>query len=118
MEIEQYQKRIDDFAKARDWDKFHNPKNLTMALAGEAGELLDLFQWLTLEESQPESIDQKTLDLVKEEIADVFIYLLRLSDKLNINLMEVVDSKLQKNESKYPVALAKGNAIKYTRRNL
>ena len=87
-----------------------------MALAGEAGELLDIFQWLKEEESMKENITPANLEKAKEEIADVFLYLIQLSDKLGIDLVEAAHAKLRKNEEKYPVDLAKDNALKYNRR--
>ena len=85
-----------------------------MALSGEAGELLEVFQWLTDEESK--NLSEKDKQSSKEEIADVFIYLLRLCDKLGIDLEEAVDEKLVSNAKKYPVNLSKNNAIKYNKR--
>ena len=104
------------FASERDWDKFHNPKNLVMALSGEVGELSDIFQWLTLEESEKENLSSAQLNDVEEELADVFLYLLRIADKLDINLENAALKKLKVNKEKYPVSLAKGNAIKYNKR--
>jgi dCTP diphosphatase len=117
MSIPTLQQDLRDFAVQRNWDKFHTPKNLAMALAGEAGELLELFQWLTEEESQPENLTQATHKRVQEEVADVFLYLLRIADKLHIDLEEAAAQKLVLNAEKYPVALAKGNAVKYNRRD-
>ena len=116
MDINFYQEKLALFARERNWEQFHSPKNLSMALAGECGELLDIFQWLTQEESMRENLDEETLSLVKEELADVFIYMLRLADKLKIDLEQIVKTKIQTNESKYPVHLAKDNATKYNRR--
>jgi len=112
-------KTIDDltnklrrFAKERDWEQFHSPKNLSMALAVEAGEILEIFQWLTQEESQ--KLDGKRLERVKEEMGDVMIYLVRLSDCLGISLLEAAFEKLERNQNKYPIEKARGNAKKYT----
>jgi NTP pyrophosphatase (non-canonical NTP hydrolase) len=116
MDINLLKKRLSDFAEARNWDPYHNPKNLTMALASEAGELLDIFLWLTPEESQNVKLDKKTKKLVEDEAADIFMYLLRLADKLDIDLEKAVDAKLKINAKKYPVKLAKNNAVKYNRR--
>ena len=104
------------FADERDWDKFHNPKNLVMALSGEVGELSDIFQWLSLEESEKENLSSAQLNDIEEELADVFLYLLRIADKLDINLENAALKKLEVNKEKYPVSLAKGNAIKYNKR--
>ena len=87
-----------------------------MALSGEVGELSDIFQWLTLEESEKENLSSAQLNDVEEELADVFLYLLRIADKLDINLENAALKKLEVNKEKYPVSLAKGNAIKYNKR--
>lgn len=102
------------FARKRDWDQFHSPKNLAMALAGEAGELLEHFQWLTEEQSLSVARDPVKRGKVAEELADIAIYLARISDKLAIDLGQAVNSKIRANAKKYPVALAKGKATKYT----
>lgn len=111
-ELESLQDQLAKFAKDRDWDKFHSPKNLTMALAGEAGELVEVFQWLT--ESESQCLTSKQKGRAEEEIADVFLYLLRLSDKLDIDLIEAANKKLAINEAKYPVERCYGTAKKYT----
>ena len=112
MDINKLKKIIRKFAEDRDWDKFHNPKNLVMALSSEVGELSDIFQWLNPEESE-KKLSNKNKELAKEEIADILIYLIRLSDKLDIDLENEVMEKIKKNSIKYPVELSKGNAIKY-----
>ena len=89
------------FADARDWHKFHTPKNLAMALAGEAGELLAEFQWLTPEESSVSSLSTEQKKAIELEIADVQIYLLRLADVLDIDVASVVREKIQINESRF-----------------
>ena len=78
MELIYYKQKLAKFAKERNWDQYHSPKNLSMALAGESGELLELFQWLTEKESRRENLNTQTFDLMKEELADIFIYLIRL----------------------------------------
>jgi dCTP diphosphatase len=103
--------RLDAFAAERDWDQFHNPKNLAMALAGEAGELLEHFQWLTLEEAA--NLAPEAKDAVALECADVLLFLLRLADKLNIDLAAAADRKLDLNARKYPVEKSRGKATKY-----
>jgi dCTP diphosphatase len=106
---------IGEFARERDWQQFHTPKNLAMALAAEAGELLEIFQWLTPEESNlvesPEAHDS-----ARAEIADVLIYAIRLADVLQIDILEAVESKIHLNATKYPVESPKGNATKHSRR--
>ena len=112
MDIKVIQDKLAKFAEERDWDQFHSPKNLVMALTSEVGELNELFQWLTEEKSN--NVDN---DEVRQEIADIFIYLLRLSDKLDIDIEEAVKEKIEINAKKYPIDLAKGNAIKYSKRD-
>jgi len=90
------------FVSARDWAQYHSPKNLVMALTGEVGELSEKFQWLT--ESQAESLTQQQFEGVRDEVADVQIYLLLLADRLDIDLLDAVDRKIAKNEIKYPSA--------------
>ncbi|MCX8031459.1 MAG: nucleotide pyrophosphohydrolase [Thermodesulfovibrionales bacterium] len=116
MDIEKITKRLDDFTKKRDWDKFHSPKNLSMALSVEVSELVEIFQWLTEKESIDIINNEKEMAMVKEEVADIMIYLLRLVDKLQIDLEKVVLDKISKNEEKYPELSSKGNATKYNRR--
>lgn len=101
-----------NFATERDWDQFHAPKNLASALAVEAAELLENFQWLTEEQSRNLSPDAR--EKVIEELADVFLYTVRLADKLDANLLEAAHQKIIKNAQKYPVDKARGNAKKYT----
>ena len=104
--------RIRKFSKARDWDQFHSPKNLSMALSTEAAEILEHFQWLT--EEQSNSLPQNKLGEVESELADTLIYLIRLADKLDIDLVTAAQKKIELNEKKYPVNKAMGNATKYT----
>lgn len=104
------------FAEERDWEQFHSPKNLAMALAAEAGELLELFQWLTEEQSRWVLPGTEDHNRSAEEVADILIYLLRLCDRLQIDLEQAVLDKIAINEKKYPVPESKGNATKYTRR--
>lgn len=102
------------FSKDRNWDQFHTPKNLAAALSVEASELLEIFQWLKDEESKAIMADEQKSQKVKEEIADVFYYLVRMADVLDIDLEKAFWDKLQKNEEKYPVEKAYGNSNKYT----
>ncbi len=104
--------RLRDFAKARDWDQFHSPKNLSMALSVEVSEIVEHFQWLT--EEQSKSLSEDKLNQVEAELADTLIYLVRLADKLDIDLLTAAQRKMALNEQKYPVNKAKGNAKKYT----
>lgn len=105
-------KKIREFADSRDWEQFHSPKNLSMALIVEVSEILEHFQWKTEEESR--NPDPQTKEKVKEEIGDVQIYLARLSDQLGIDPLSAASEKLKKNSEKYPVEKSKGKANKYT----
>ena len=113
MNIKKIQKQLSDFADERDWNQFHNPKNLAMALSVEASELVEIFQWLTPEQAE-EIMSTNESEHVKEEIADVMIYLIRLADKLNVDLEDAVADKIIKNGEKYPVDTSKGSTTKRT----
>jgi dCTP diphosphatase len=110
--LTELQRRVAAFAAARDWDQFHSPKNLAMALSVEASELLEEFQWLTEEQSR--SLDPERRERVRLEMADVLIYLLRLADKLDVDLPRAATDKLALNELKYPADRVRGDARKYT----
>lgn len=114
MSIETLMAQLRDFAQDRDWEQFHTPKNLTMALSGEAGELLSLFQWLRDEQVSGWLDDPSNRTAVEHEMADVFGYLLRLADVLDVDLESSLRAKIDLNAQKYPVKLARGNALKYT----
>jgi dCTP diphosphatase len=105
-------KKIDDFVEARDWAQFHAPKNLAMAMIVEAAELVEHFQWDTIEESQ--TLTPEKREEVGNELADTFVYLLRLSEVLEIDLIEAANKKIALNAIKYPVEKAKGRNNKYT----
>jgi NTP pyrophosphatase (non-canonical NTP hydrolase) len=111
--LESLREQLAVFAAERDWDQFHNPKNLAMALAGEAGELVEHFQWLTFEEAA--NLPRVTRDEVALECADVLLFLLRLADKLDIDLAAAADKKIALNAKKYPVAKSRGRATKYNK---
>ncbi len=115
MVLNDLQRELRDFAVQRDWQRFHTPKNLVMALAGEVGELVELFQWLTPEESAAVMTRPGQAERVREEVADVFSYLLQLADVLDIDLAVALREKVRGNEQRYPVSLAKGRADKYDR---
>jgi NTP pyrophosphatase (non-canonical NTP hydrolase) len=104
--------RLAHFAAARDWDQFHAPKNLAMALTSEAGELAAEFQWLT--ETQSRAPNAEQLTRMRAEAADVFIYLIRLADKLGFDLIEAANAKVEENERRYPIDKARGSAKKYS----
>jgi dCTP diphosphatase len=92
-----------EFARARDWFEFHSPKNLAMAIAGEAGELVSEFRWLTIEGSHREHLEPERMDAIRLEMADVFIFLLRLSDVLDVDLAAAAREKLALNHHRFPV---------------
>ncbi len=100
------------FAAERDWDQFHSPKNLAAALAVEAAELLEPFQWLTDEQSR--NLSDRQLAAVRDELADVQIYLIRLADKLDVDLMAAVRDKIVRNAEKYPASQFRGSVRKYS----
>lgn len=112
-EIKDLQKKIREFTKNRDWEQFHNHKDMAISIILEASELLEHFQWKNLKESEMHAKTHK--EEIQDEIADIFIYVLELSDNLNINLPEAVVKKLKKNLKKYPVKKAKGKNIKYNK---
>jgi dCTP diphosphatase len=100
------------FAAERDWDQFHSPKNLAAALAVEAAELLEPFQWLTDEQSR--TLTDKQLAAVRDELADAQIYLIRLADELDVDLMAAVRDKIVRNAEKYPASQFRGSVRKYS----
>jgi len=111
-EIEALQKEFRKFVAERDWDQFHTPKNLAMALAGEVGELLEHFQWLTAEQST--ELPDETREKVEQEIADVQIYLAALTDRLGVEIGPAVARKMALNAEKYPADQVRGSARKYS----
>ncbi|MBQ46322.1 MAG: nucleotide pyrophosphohydrolase [Zetaproteobacteria bacterium] len=115
MNYQELQDKIMAFAKVRDWDQFHSPKNLSMALSVETSELMEHFMWMTPEESK--NLPDTTLSEVKDEIGDVMIYLTNLASRLNINLLEAAHQKLEKAADKYPQELVKGKSLKYSKYN-
>jgi len=104
--------KLRTFSDARDWNQFHSPKNLSMALMVEVAELIEHFQWLSDEQSANISIGIKPD--IAEELADILLYLVRLADKLDVNLLEAALHKLEKNALKYPVEKVRGSAKKYS----
>jgi NTP pyrophosphatase (non-canonical NTP hydrolase) len=100
------------FAAERNWDKFHSPKNLAMALIGETAEIVEHFQWLS--ESQSKRLSAAKKQEIQEEIGDTLIYLVRLADKLGLDPLDAAFAKLEENHRKYPAKLVKGKAHKYT----
>lgn len=100
------------FAAERDWDQFHSPKNLAIALSVEASELLEHFQWLT--EAQSSALAPEKREEVRDEMADVLLYLVRLADKLDVDLVDAAEKKIAKNALKYPAAQVRGSMKKYS----
>jgi dCTP diphosphatase len=110
--LSQLRDALREFAAERDWDQFHSPKNLASALSVEAAELLECFQWLTEEQSRHLTPEQ--LARARDEMADVLNYLVRIADKLDVNLLEAAREKIQKNALKYPVEKSRGSVKKYS----
>ena len=107
--LEALRAKLQEFARERDWEQFHTPKNLSMALAGEVGELLELFQWLTPEQAA-EVMGSGRAEDVRDELADVTIYLVRLADILGVDLLEAAHAKLERNHDRFPPGDVRGRA--------
>ena len=107
-DLEALRQRVAAFAAARDWDQFHAPKNLAMALIAECAELVEHFQWLS--EEQSASLTREKQAAVRLELADILIYLVRISDKLNIDLLAAAGDKIAINEERYPAEKVRGDA--------
>lgn len=112
MDIDDLAGRLRAFARERDWEQFHAPKNLAMALAVEAAELMEHFQWLT--ERQSAELSPASKEQVAAELADVLIYTVRLADRLGIDLEPAVETKISVNAVKYPIEKSRGTAKKYS----
>ena len=112
QDLESVRNRLREFAAVRDWDQFHSPKNLSMALSVEASELVECFQWLTEEQSR--SLNAEQLAAVTDEIADVQLYLIRLADKVGVDIGVAIEQRIKKNEAKYPAEKVKGSSKKYS----
>jgi dCTP diphosphatase len=104
------QQQLRHFARERDWEQFHTPKNLAMALTVEAAELQEIFQWLTSEDSR--ELDEAQRQHTREEMADVLLYLCRLADVLDIDLLQAAEDKIIKNAAKYPADEVRGSSAK------
>ncbi|MEK6749820.1 MAG: nucleotide pyrophosphohydrolase [Pseudomonadota bacterium] len=111
-DLESTKQALRKFALERDWDQFHSPKNLSMALAAEAAELLEHFQWLT--EAQSANLPPEKMAEVALEVADIFLYVIRVADKLNVDLLKVAAKKIELNKQKYPAERVRGSSKKYT----
>ena len=114
LDVVPLSKALEQFATDRDWAQFHSPKNLVMALTGEVGELTEIFQWMTEAQSLTAGSSPDTAQAVKDELADVQLYLVRLASVLGVDLNEAVQQKLQKNAEKYPADKVRGSNKKYT----
>lgn len=114
IDVEKINTIISKFIEDRDWDQFHSIKNLTMALSVESSELVEIFQWLKESDSNAVAQNSKLKEKVQEEIADIFIYLMRIAIKSEIDIEQVVLEKIQKNSEKYPIEKSKGSSKKYT----
>jgi NTP pyrophosphatase (non-canonical NTP hydrolase) len=112
MTVEEITRRIRSFRDERDWAQFHNPKDMSVAISVEAAELLQHFLWKSKEESEARA--REHIAEVKEEIADIAIFLFELADNLGLDVLEIMAEKLEKNAAKYPVSKAKGKHLKYT----
>ncbi len=110
MDLDGLTRLLRDFVRERDWEQFHSPKNLTMALSVEASELMEHFQWLTEDESS--KLPPEKWAAVEEEMADVLIYLVRLADRLGVDLLAAAERKMERNGERYPAELVKGSAKK------
>ena len=117
MDIKALQARLAAFARERDWEQFHSPKNLSMALAAEAGGLLEVFQWLTEAQSTALGPGDKGWELARDELADLQIFLLRLADRLGVDLEDAVEAKIRRNAERYPAELVRGDATKFSHRD-
>jgi NTP pyrophosphatase (non-canonical NTP hydrolase) len=114
VDLEELKQRLRRFTAERDWSKYHSPKNLSMALSGEVGELLEHFQWLTEEESGALAPAKRAE--VELELADILLYLLCLADRLGVDLLDAAARKIELNAKKYPADQVRGSARKYTER--
>lgn len=114
MDIDDVRSRLESFTEERDWAQFHSPRNLTLALVGEVGELAELLQWRTDAEVLALAATEEGHEALADELADVFTYLVELADAVGIDLGAAVHAKIDKNATKYPVELARGSNKKYT----
>jgi dCTP diphosphatase len=109
LNLSTLEQQLKQFTREREWEQFHTPKNLAMALSVEAAELLELFQW----DKEGQAIDEKKLNRVGEELSDILVYLLRLTHVLNIDLPQALEQKMLQNAKKYPAEMVKGQSKKY-----
>jgi NTP pyrophosphatase (non-canonical NTP hydrolase) len=111
-QLDELNEKLSEFARERDWEQFHSVKNLSMALAVEAGELMEHFQWLTQEQSN--NLSEEKLEEVEQELADILIYLVRIAGRLDLDLFSAAQRKMRINEAKYPADRVRGSSRKYT----
>jgi NTP pyrophosphatase (non-canonical NTP hydrolase) len=111
--IYELKEKIKEFCEARDWDQFHNAKELAIALSIEASELLEIFRWKTPEEVQALFKNEKKKEDIEDEMADILYFLVRIAQRYDLDLSEALDRKMEKNEKKYPIDKAKGSNKKY-----
>ena len=116
MDIQKLKIELRKFSNDREWEKFHTPKNLVMALSVETAELVEIFQWLNEDDSLLKNLSDEDINRVREEVADILIYIIRLSDILKIDLEKSILDKIKINQVKYPVEVSRGNSTKYNRR--
>ena len=114
LNLDVIKEKLKQFSKERDWEQYHSPKNLAMALSVEVAELVEIFQWSN-SGGLDEIKDQEIRKQIEEEVADIFIYLIKISGKLNLDLTKIITEKIDKNEKKYPVSKSKGKSDKYNK---
>jgi len=112
--ISELKRKVQEFIDERDWTNYHTPRNLAESISIESAELLEIFQWLTEQETKNLPGDKAKLDRIKEELADVMVYCISLANSTGIDISEAISSKIEKNVSKYPIEKVKGNYKKYT----
>lgn len=113
IDLQKLNADIETFVNEREWDQFHSVKNLSMALSVESSELLEIFQWMPEQDSNKVKNDTKVMQKVEDEVADIFLYLMRIVSKTDIDLEKVVRAKMKKNAEKYPASIVKGSSKKY-----
>ena len=114
VNLGELKKQVLSFAQERDWEQFHSPKNLSMALAAEAAELMEHFLWTDSEASRATVVKKRLRSAIEEELADVVIYALEFANQAGVDMTAAIESKLKQNAIKYPVEKSKGRSVKYT----
>lgn len=114
VNLGELKKQVLSFAQERDWEQFHSPKNLSMALAAEAGELMEHFLWIDSEASRATVAEKQLRSAIEEELADVVIYALEFANQAGVDMTAAIESKLKQNAIKYPVEKSRGRSVKYT----